>query len=95
MSEGKGEQSSDSASNRERYGVIGMLWFLSLLVVGFMSITLGMNWLGDFLHAPIGIKDNPPDPGTLIQIEQLIFAPAMTCFVVLHFLRIILKVIRS
>jgi hypothetical protein len=48
----------------------------------FIAVALAvMNWLGDFLHAPLGIKDNPPEPGTLVQLAQFLFWPLCIGFI--------------
>jgi hypothetical protein len=45
-----------------------------------------LNWIDDFLHAPIGIKDNPPQPGAVVQFAQLALRPLTVCFLALAFL---------
>jgi hypothetical protein len=46
-----------------------------------------LNWLDDFLHAPIGIKDYPPEPGVLVQAAQLAWAPLLLTVGLFAFLR--------
>jgi hypothetical protein len=71
------ENSYDSDSYQPKFGhrlfVIFFYISFSLLIVATASVIL--NWLDDFLHAPIGIKDYPPEPGLVVQIAQLAWIP--------------------
>jgi len=62
-------------------------WGLSCLLICLMTAILGMNWLGNFLHAPIGIKDNPPEPNAVVQLTQFAFWPVFVLFGVMLLLK--------
>lgn len=73
------------------HGAITLLWGIALVVLGWIVIAVLSNWLSDFLHAPIGIKDNPPEPGAMVQIAQALLLPVGVCFLVLWALRLLTR----
>jgi hypothetical protein len=77
-------QPDSQMSLHERVSVLCWLsrFFLILIV-----IVVCINWLGDFLHAPLGIKDNPPEPGPLVQFAQVAIFPALICYFVLRVMK--------
>lgn len=77
--EGDEESKPESESGMSLHDWITILRFVLILMI----IVVSMNWLGDFLHAPIGIKDNPPEPSVFVRYVQVALWPAAVCFIVL------------
>lgn len=61
---------------------------LSSFALGFVILVIIGNGLGDFLIAPIGIKENPPVPGGLVQFARAANGPVLFCFFVLYILKV-------
>src|ERR1700754_965991 len=54
---------------------LDLFWILSCILLVLAVLVLGGNWLDEFLHAPIGIEDNPTQPGAILQVAHLAFWP--------------------
>jgi hypothetical protein len=65
-------------------------WGLSCFVLFPTVICVVANWVDDFLHAPLGIKDNPPEPGVIVQFAQIAFWPVVIAFAVLGIWKVVL-----
>ena len=81
---------ADVFSDEPKSGLHGL--FVVLSIIANVMFVLAMflvvlNWLDDFLHAPIGIKDYPPEPGALVQIAQLSWMPLLCAVALFAFLR--------
>jgi len=54
------------------------------IIFGYLSILAGLidfqNDLVNFLHAPIGVKDHPPEPMALVQFARLAFWPVLILY---------------
>ena len=75
---------AESEQNASKiHGLVDFLWGLSCLFLVLIALVLISNWLDDFLHAPIGIKDNPPAPGAIVQVAHLSFWPIYMCWGIL------------
>lgn len=77
--------SAGSKPNSKYQKWIDFLWGLSRISMFLIAFVFVLNWLDIFLHAPIGIKDNPPEPGVLVTFAQMAFWPVFACCVVLGF----------
>jgi hypothetical protein len=53
------------------------LFYIAASLLSFATVLVILNSLDDFLHAPIGIKDNPPEPGLLVQGAELAWFPLL------------------
>ena len=84
-------KSEQAESSSGLYRGITVLWRLSVLVLGWIVIVVSLNWLSDFLHAPLGIKDHPPEPGIVVQCADLAFWPVGISYVILRVLRTLTK----
>jgi hypothetical protein len=60
---------------------IGLSWLLFLLLASATALVV-LNWLDDFLHAPIGIKDYPPEPGMIVQLANLAWLPLLVILLI-------------
>ena len=67
--------------------LIALAWGISGLALGFIVLLIVSNGISDFLRAPIGIKDNPPDPELLIQYARLALNPVALAFALLWALK--------
>jgi hypothetical protein len=86
------EGSMPSSPNQEDSSIslhewISVLCWVSGFLLAWILVAICANWLGDFLHAPLGIKDNPPEPGILVQYAQLAVYPVTACFIALRVLK--------
>lgn len=52
----------------------------SRVLLIFAVFVVVMNSIGNFLHAPIGIKDNPPAPGLLAGLAQMAIVPLVISY---------------
>jgi hypothetical protein len=66
---------------------------ISLLAIATALVVL--NWLDDFLHAPIGIKDYPPEPGFVILFAKLSFIPLVLSVLLLGFLSLMSRIFNT
>lgn len=69
------------------HGLFVVLSYIANAIFALAIFLLTLNWLDDFLHAPIGIKDNPPEPGILVQTASLVWIPLLLTVVLFGFLR--------
>jgi hypothetical protein len=58
----------------------GISWFL---IVCSLVFIVG-NWVWNFLHVPIGIKDNPPQPDFIVRYAQHAVWPLLIAWLVLR-----------
>lgn len=65
---------------------VSLLCWLFGFLLAWIVLAIFANGLGDFLHAPIGIKDNPPEPGIVIQFARIACYPVVACFIALRVL---------
>ena len=75
---------SDSSEFRDR---VKFAWGLTAVALLLVALPVVVNIIGDFLHAPIGIKDNPPEPTLVVQYAQLAFVPLAAAFIALSLLK--------
>ena len=73
-----GNKSTQSFRERVDVALVISGFFLVLITLSIVS-----NGVFNFLRAPIGIKDNSPDPGLLVRFAQLAFYPVGTAFALL------------
>ena len=59
------------------HGLLVVFLYISISLLAIATALVVLNWLDDFLHAPIGIKDYPPEPGFVILFAKLAFIPLM------------------
>jgi hypothetical protein len=81
---------ADDLSDEPKSGLHGLfvvLSYIANLTLVLATFLVVLNWLDDFLHAPIGIKDYPPEPGALVQIAQLAWIPLLFVVALTAFLR--------
>jgi hypothetical protein len=64
--------------------IVYYLWTALLWLAIALDIGTGID---NFLHAPIGIKDNPPDPGALVDLARDLIIPLVIGWVVLKLFR--------
>lgn len=79
-------------SQSSLHGGIAIAWGLCLFLLCWLALAISINWLGDFLHAPIGIKDNPPAPGIFVQLAQVAFYPVLAVCLALRVLKYLTNV---
>lgn len=65
---------------RQKPGFGLSIWLMALFCVSLFLLAIAsaldfLNFLGDFLHAPIGIKDYPPEPNVIVQLAKLAIIP--------------------
>jgi hypothetical protein len=68
------------------------LFFITLFLIAIASLLSLMNGLDDFLHAPIGIKDHPPEPGALVQMADAAWLPLLGLLLLFGFLSLASRV---
>jgi hypothetical protein len=61
-------------------------FYISISLLAIATALVVLNWLDDFLHAPIGIKDYPPEPGFIVLFAKLAFIPLVLSLLFLGFL---------
>jgi hypothetical protein len=69
------------ASGSTPHSRIVFAWHLSGLVLLLLTLVVAGNAVSNFLHAPIGIKDNPPDPELLVQFARIAIYPVGILFI--------------
>lgn len=76
------------------HGLFSVLFYISafLFVVAFACDFL--NGLDNFLHAPIGIKDNPPEPGFIVELAQLLWWPLILTTMLLGYFRVMTRLFK-
>lgn len=83
-----------SNPNQPRKKFVGFhLEALTLLALVTASVIL--NWLDDFLHAPIGIKDYPLEPGIVVQLARLAWIPLFLSALLFGFLGIMSRAFKT
>jgi hypothetical protein len=85
---------SDNPESR-LHGLFVVLFYISLALLAIASASIILNGLDNFLHAPIGIKDNPPEPGIVVQLAQLAWIPLLLSVLLFGILRAMSLVFKS
>ena len=85
---------SDNPESR-LHGLLVVLFYISLSLLALASALDILNGLDNFLHAPIGIKDNPPEPGIVVQLAQLTWIPLLLSVLLFGFLRMMSLIFKS
>lgn len=73
--------------SRRLQAFLGATVKLLMIVLAVIVVLQCGNWLDDFLHAPIGIKDNPPEAGALVQLANLALWPTAGLYLAARILR--------
>lgn len=73
------------------YGFLNVAFYIWTALMVFGLILVVGTGLDNFLHAPIGIKDNPPPPSALVAFAQDLLTPIIVIWVALRVLRWISK----
>jgi hypothetical protein len=73
------------------YQTLSVVYYVWTAVTVFAVLLDIGNGLDNFLHAPIGIKDNPPEPGPLVALAQALILPLGIGYIALRILRWISK----
>lgn len=73
------------------YLALSVIYYLCTALLVLAIIMDVGNGLGNFLHAPIGIKDNPPDPGPFVDLARALIVPLILGYIGLRVLRWLAK----
>jgi hypothetical protein len=69
------------------YAFLNVVYYLWSTLFGLaVALDIGTG-IDNFLHAPIGIKDNPPDPGALVDLARDLIFPLAIGWLVLKLFR--------
>jgi hypothetical protein len=77
------------------HGLLVVLFCFALFLLALATVFVILNWLDDFLHAPIGIKDYPPEPGFVVQLAGLAWIPLVLSVLLLGFLAIMSRLFKT
>lgn len=88
MAEQLSSRQTPAAKVFSLYDWVFLGWCLSIFLLFLIVVGVGGNWLHDFLLSPIGIKENPPEPGIAIQIEKIAVIPVSIVFTILCVLKL-------
>lgn len=71
------------------YPLLAALYYLCLVLLVLAIFLDFCNGLGNFLHAPIGFKDDDPEPGAIVQIAQIAWIPLLVGVLLFGFLKLV------
>jgi hypothetical protein len=71
------------------YPFLAALYYLCLVLLVLAIFLDFCDELGNFLHAPIGFKDNPPESGAVVQIAQVAWIPLLVGVLLFGFLKLV------
>ena len=71
-----GERFYADTEGSRLHGLFAALFYIFAVLLAIALLAIFANSLDDFLHAPIGIKDDPPEPGLIVQFAQSCMAAA-------------------
>lgn len=97
LAELEGEMKDQSETQQKANGDltardwVAIAWGLTGFLLVIILLAILENWIINFLHAPIGIKDNPPEPSIMVQIAQFTSWPIGICFGVASVLKILIE----
>ena len=77
------------------HGLFVAFLYISICLFAIATALVVLNWLDDFLHAPIGIKDYPPEPGLIVLFAKLAFIPLVLSVLLLGFLSLMSRFLNT